>query len=228
MFRAIKRQLAASLKAEIARQFGLDHDPVAEIPPRRGLGDLAFPTPLHLAKSLKIKPRDIARRWRRVAPAGRGARAPRRRRGLFESVLRPLGVRRRFACRTGLHRAPGRPDGHGERSGRGPRPPALRRARSSSSTPTSIRTRRRTSAICATRCSATPSSACCAPGGPRSRCRTTSTTPASRWPTSWSASHLEHGRPVAEVRGHCASRSTSSAGISTREVGTYYKETPSA
>ena len=72
MFRAIKRQLAVSLKAEIARQFGLDHDPVAEIPPRRALGDLAFPTPLHLAKSLKRKPREIAEalaaEWR--LPAG--------------------------------------------------------------------------------------------------------------------------------------------------------------
>ena len=60
MFRALKHQLAASLKAEIARQFGIDHDPVAEVPPRRALGDLAFPTPLHLAKSLKLKPREIA------------------------------------------------------------------------------------------------------------------------------------------------------------------------
>jgi arginyl-tRNA synthetase len=60
MFRTLKDQLTASLKAEIARQFGLDHDPVAEVPPRRALGDLAFPTPLHLAKSLKQKPRDLA------------------------------------------------------------------------------------------------------------------------------------------------------------------------
>jgi arginyl-tRNA synthetase len=72
MFRAIKRQLAASLQAEIARQFGLDHLPVAEIPPRRSLGDVAFPAPLHLAKSLKRKPREIAEalaaEWR--LPAG--------------------------------------------------------------------------------------------------------------------------------------------------------------
>ncbi len=60
MFRALKHQLSVSLRAEIARQFGLDHEPVAEVPPRRALGDLAFPTPLHLAKSLKQKPRDIA------------------------------------------------------------------------------------------------------------------------------------------------------------------------
>ena len=72
MFRAIKRQLALSLQAEISRQFGIDHDPIAEIPPRRALGDIAFPTPLHLAKSLKRKPREIAEAlaagWR--LPAG--------------------------------------------------------------------------------------------------------------------------------------------------------------
>jgi len=60
MFRALKIQLTGALKAEIARQFGIDHDPVAEVPPRRTLGDLAFPAPLHLAKSLRQKPRDIA------------------------------------------------------------------------------------------------------------------------------------------------------------------------
>jgi len=46
--------------------------PVAEIPPRRALGDLAFPTPLHLAKALNRKPREIAEAlaasWR--LPAG--------------------------------------------------------------------------------------------------------------------------------------------------------------
>ncbi|MEO8276806.1 MAG: arginine--tRNA ligase [Thermoanaerobaculia bacterium] len=60
MFRALKQQLAASLKGEISRQFGIDHDPIAEVPPRRALGDLAFPVGLHLAKSLRMKPREIA------------------------------------------------------------------------------------------------------------------------------------------------------------------------
>jgi hypothetical protein len=60
--------------------------------------------------------------------------------------------------------------------------------RSSSSTPTSIPTRRRTSGTCATPRWATPSCACCARAGSASRCRTTSTTPACRWPTWWWAS----------------------------------------
>lgn len=55
-----KRQLAAGLREEIRRKFGLDHEPVVELPPRRSLGDLALPAPLHLAKSLKRKPREIA------------------------------------------------------------------------------------------------------------------------------------------------------------------------
>jgi arginyl-tRNA synthetase len=67
-----KRELAASLGGEIRRKFAVDHDPVVEVPPRRSLGDLALPAPLHLAKSLKRKPREIAEElaagW--VLPAG--------------------------------------------------------------------------------------------------------------------------------------------------------------
>ena len=78
------------------------------------------------------------------------------------------------------------------RSALGPRlprrRPASRRARPSSSTRRSTRTRPRTSATCATPRSATRSSACCASAARRSKCRTTSTTPASRSPTSSSAS----------------------------------------
>jgi len=55
-----KRQLAEGLEATIAALFGVEHRPVVEIPPRRELGDLAFPAPLHLARALKRKPRDIA------------------------------------------------------------------------------------------------------------------------------------------------------------------------
>ncbi|MCB9377413.1 MAG: arginine--tRNA ligase [Holophagales bacterium] len=60
MLGPIKRQLAASLAREIHDRFGLDHDPVVEIPPRRSLGDLALPAPLHLARTLRRKPREIA------------------------------------------------------------------------------------------------------------------------------------------------------------------------
>jgi len=60
MLGPIKRQLAASLAREIHDRYGIDHDPVVEIPPRRSLGDLALPAPLHLARALRRKPREIA------------------------------------------------------------------------------------------------------------------------------------------------------------------------
>ena len=60
MLAAWKRELAAGLAGAIRAAFGVDHDPVAEVPPRRALGDLAFPAPLHLARVLKRKPREIA------------------------------------------------------------------------------------------------------------------------------------------------------------------------
>ncbi len=60
MLGPLKRQIAASLAREIHDRFGVDHDPVVEIPPRRSLGDLALPAPLHLARVLKRRPREIA------------------------------------------------------------------------------------------------------------------------------------------------------------------------
>ncbi|KAB2966869.1 MAG: arginine--tRNA ligase [Thermoanaerobaculia bacterium] len=67
-----RRDLAQGLSAAIRSAFGVEHDPVAEIPPRRALGDLAFPAPLHLARELRRRPREIAeelaRTWR--PPAG--------------------------------------------------------------------------------------------------------------------------------------------------------------
>ena len=72
MWSVWKRDLAQGLSAAIRAAFGVEHDPVAEIPPRRALGDLAFPAALHLAKALRRKPREIAeelaRAWR--PPAG--------------------------------------------------------------------------------------------------------------------------------------------------------------
>jgi len=67
-----RRLLSDSLKATLAELYSLEHEPVVELPPRRELGDLAFPAPLHLARSLKRKPREIAAEvaaaWR--LPAG--------------------------------------------------------------------------------------------------------------------------------------------------------------
>jgi arginyl-tRNA synthetase len=55
-----KQRLAADLAATLRRLYGVEHAPVAEVPPRRALGDLAFPAALHLAKTLGRKPREIA------------------------------------------------------------------------------------------------------------------------------------------------------------------------
>jgi arginyl-tRNA synthetase len=60
MFAAIKKELATILRERIRERFGVDHEPVIELPPRRALGDIAFPAPLHLAKTVKQKPREIA------------------------------------------------------------------------------------------------------------------------------------------------------------------------
>ncbi|MEZ5314239.1 MAG: hypothetical protein R2862_11640, partial [Thermoanaerobaculia bacterium] len=60
MLKPWKQELSASLGAVIRERFGLEHEPVAEFPPRRELGDLAFPAALHLARTLKRKPREIA------------------------------------------------------------------------------------------------------------------------------------------------------------------------
>ncbi len=59
-FQELKGELTAALKARIAEVFGVEHDPVIQVPPRRNLGDLASPAALHLAKTLRKKPRDIA------------------------------------------------------------------------------------------------------------------------------------------------------------------------
>ncbi|MEM6453918.1 MAG: arginine--tRNA ligase [Acidobacteriota bacterium] len=60
MLKELKADLAAALADRIRDRFDVDHDPVVQVPPRRALGDLAFPAPLHLARVLKRKPRDIA------------------------------------------------------------------------------------------------------------------------------------------------------------------------
>ena len=60
LFQELKSELATALKARIAEVFAVEHDPVIQVPPRRALGDLAAPAALHLAKTLRKKPRDIA------------------------------------------------------------------------------------------------------------------------------------------------------------------------
>ncbi|MDE2921686.1 MAG: arginine--tRNA ligase [Acidobacteriota bacterium] len=54
--------VAGALRSALSQAFGLDHDPVVEVPPQRRLGDLASPCALHLARELRQAPRAIATR----------------------------------------------------------------------------------------------------------------------------------------------------------------------
>jgi len=60
MLTGLKNELSQRVSERIHEIFGVDHHPVVEVPPRRELGDLAFPAALHLARELRRKPRDIA------------------------------------------------------------------------------------------------------------------------------------------------------------------------
>jgi arginyl-tRNA synthetase len=60
MLGALRRDLVQRLSDRIRETYGAEHTPVVETPPRRELGDLAFPAPLHLARILKQSPRTIA------------------------------------------------------------------------------------------------------------------------------------------------------------------------
>ncbi|MEP7010241.1 MAG: arginine--tRNA ligase [Acidobacteriota bacterium] len=60
MWRELNSQLKQEMTRAIRGRFGVEHDPVLEVPPRRELGDLAFPAALQLARTLKKNPRAIA------------------------------------------------------------------------------------------------------------------------------------------------------------------------
>ncbi len=59
MLTALKRELVVALARRVRELYGIDHPVQIEVPPRRDLGDLAFPTALHLARTLKKSPRAI-------------------------------------------------------------------------------------------------------------------------------------------------------------------------
>lgn len=61
MLAALKQQVADRLAATIRERFEVDHEPIVEVPPRRELGDLAFPGALQLARELRRAPRGIAK-----------------------------------------------------------------------------------------------------------------------------------------------------------------------
>ncbi len=60
MLKEFKTAFAEALSARIHQLYQIDHQAVVQMPPRRSLGDLASAAPLHLARLLKRKPRDIA------------------------------------------------------------------------------------------------------------------------------------------------------------------------
>ena len=118
---------------------------VVDVPPRRALGDLAVPLAFELARRLRKAPRVIAQD---IAGRARDRRRRRPDRGGAERLHQLLP-------RSG---APSRRLAEPRRGAGG----CHRRTRPSSSTPPSTRTRRRTSATCATPRSATPSAGCSA------------------------------------------------------------------
>jgi len=60
MLADLKAELVGLVKRRIDAVFAVEHEPLVEIPPRRELGDFAFPAALHLAKELRQSPRTIA------------------------------------------------------------------------------------------------------------------------------------------------------------------------
>ncbi len=59
MWEAVREELRRRVADRVRDAFGIDHEPVVEVPPRRELGDLAFPAGLHLASELRRNPRAI-------------------------------------------------------------------------------------------------------------------------------------------------------------------------
>src|SRR5947199_3050343 len=60
MWMELKKGLAADLARVIQEPFGVAHEPLLEVPPRRELGDLSSPAAMQLARVLKRNPRAIA------------------------------------------------------------------------------------------------------------------------------------------------------------------------
>ncbi len=184
---------------------------VIEQPPNVEMGEFALPLSFELAKRLRKAPRKIAEEivagmplpegFEKLEVAGAGY--------INARLKREVAALRWRVTSTPAHRTmPVRA-----------RPTSA--AKFWSSTPASIPTRPRTSAICATPFLAIPSCACCAPPDTRSTSRTTSTTPACRWPT-WSSASIAAGEAEVESRRlRNADRaqlraSTTTAGTSTR------------
>ncbi len=59
MLTELKQELRHHVARRVRELYDLEHEPVVEVPPRRDLGDFAFPVGLHLARELKRNPRQI-------------------------------------------------------------------------------------------------------------------------------------------------------------------------
>ncbi|HEY4572386.1 MAG TPA: arginine--tRNA ligase, partial [Thermoanaerobaculia bacterium] len=68
MWMELKKGLAADLAGAIQERFGVAHEPVLEVPPRRDLGDLSSPAAMQLARVLKRNPRAIAEDLAKALP----------------------------------------------------------------------------------------------------------------------------------------------------------------
>ncbi len=68
MWSELKQGLAADLARVIQERFGVAHEPVLEVPPRRELGDLSSPAAMQLARVLKRNPRAIAEELAQALP----------------------------------------------------------------------------------------------------------------------------------------------------------------
>ena len=67
MLTGFKQEMAALLSRRILEVYDLEHEPATEVPPRRELGDLAFPAPLHLRAGAQKEPAVHRRGARRRA-----------------------------------------------------------------------------------------------------------------------------------------------------------------
>ncbi len=223
MISPLQATLRAAITDTVTRLYGLDAASLpaiaVEVPPRRALGDLAVPLAFELARRLRKAPRAIAQEivaalgpLEGISTRGGGAerlhqRLPRSRRGSSRRATGRRGHRR------------GRISDGGSS--------AIRASIRSSSTRPSTRTRRPTSVTCAIRRSATRFVRLLRfSRRARSRCRTTSTTPACRSPTSWSDSASWRASRSTEIRAIADSTrrsgSTTTAGTSTRSVTEWY------
>ena len=97
MWSELKQRLAADLARVIQERFGVEHEPVLEVPPRRELGDLSSPAAMQLARVLKRNPRAIAEELAAALgpKRGDGARRPDPGRRLPQLLPRPPRLRRR-------------------------------------------------------------------------------------------------------------------------------------